>query len=301
MGCLPVLRPVAAVGWGCYLGPMRAAVFSDIHGKFLLPFKLVDLYQQETGRSVDVILQCGDMGAFPDPQRLDRATLRHASRDRDELGFHDHFVTRDPDIAAHLDELDIDMICVRGNHEDHGFLDSLEEASSEPRYPIDAYGRVLVCRSGVVQEIRAGEETLSIVGVGRIGDRKGRSAPPFLQDHERAAMRRLQRLRRDVDLLISHDQEFDEETGFGMRELTELLHQVPFRFHFHGHTGAPFSRRLASNGSTERIKVKELEFGPSGILDPGCMVVVEKQGTSLELEVVDQALTNRLTQYTWRL
>ena len=36
---------------------MRVAVFADIHGKFLLPFKLVHLYQQETGNRIDHILQ----------------------------------------------------------------------------------------------------------------------------------------------------------------------------------------------------------------------------------------------------
>lgn len=71
---------------------MRIAIFADIHGKFLLPFKLVDLYQKETGNEIDLILQCGDMGAFPDIKNLDKATLRHASRDRDELGFYDDFI-----------------------------------------------------------------------------------------------------------------------------------------------------------------------------------------------------------------
>ena len=104
---------------------MRVAVFADIHGKFLLPFKLVHLYQQETGNRIDHILQCGDMGAFPDLAAMDKATLRHARRDRDELGFHDDFLRVKPGIARFLDELDVDMTCVRGNHEDHDFLDGL--------------------------------------------------------------------------------------------------------------------------------------------------------------------------------
>ena len=70
---------------------IRLALFADIHGKFLLPFKLAHHYQQTTGRSIDLIVQCGDMGAFPDKSRMDKATLRHAARDRDELGFMDNF------------------------------------------------------------------------------------------------------------------------------------------------------------------------------------------------------------------
>lgn len=66
---------------------MRIAIFADIHGKILLPFKLVDLYQKQTGQKIDLILQCGDMGAFPNVETMDKATVRHAKHDRDELGF----------------------------------------------------------------------------------------------------------------------------------------------------------------------------------------------------------------------
>lgn len=76
---------------------LRLAIFADIHGKFLLPFKLVHHYQTLTGEKIDGILQCGDMGAFPDKNRMDKATLRHAQRDRDELGFYDDFVTPKPE------------------------------------------------------------------------------------------------------------------------------------------------------------------------------------------------------------
>ncbi len=72
---------------------MKIALFSDIHGKFLLPFKLVDLYQQETGNRIDLILQCGDMGAYPSLENMDKATLKHAKYDRDEFGFFDDFTT----------------------------------------------------------------------------------------------------------------------------------------------------------------------------------------------------------------
>ena len=40
---------------------IRLALFADIHGKFLLPFKLAHHYQQTTGQPIDLIVQCGDM------------------------------------------------------------------------------------------------------------------------------------------------------------------------------------------------------------------------------------------------
>lgn len=155
---------------------MRVAIFADIHGKILLPFKLVDLYQNETGNQIDAILQCGDIGAFPDPENLDKATIKHAKYDRDELGFYDDFVYENESIKKFLDELNINMICVCGNHEDHDFWDKLEEEHSEGSlFPIDIYKRVFVCKSGHKHKLQTKNEELTYIGIGRTGDRKGRS------------------------------------------------------------------------------------------------------------------------------
>ena len=37
---------------------MKVAIFADIHGKVLLPFTMVDRYQQETGERVAMRLNC---------------------------------------------------------------------------------------------------------------------------------------------------------------------------------------------------------------------------------------------------
>ena len=65
---------------------MHIAVFADIHGRILLAFKLVDRYQREMGQHIDLILQAGDMGIFPDQSRMDKATVRHAQSDITESG-----------------------------------------------------------------------------------------------------------------------------------------------------------------------------------------------------------------------
>lgn len=86
-----------------------------------------------------------------------------------------------------------------------------------------------------------------------------------------------------------------------MPELRELLGRVLFRYHFYGYTGEPHACGLASNGITESVKVRELEFNAQGTLDPGCMIVLEKHGAELDLEVVDQHLTNRITRHNWKI
>lgn len=280
---------------------MRVAVFSDIHGKILLPFKLVDLYQKEIGNKIDFILQCGDMGAYPNIENLDKATIKHAQHDRDELGFHDDFTKINQNIKVFLDELNINMICVRGNHEDHDFLDNLEKESSDKSiFPIDVYERVFVCRSGLEQKLETEDEVLNFVGIGRIGDRKGRTENRFIQDYERKEIKKLLKTKNSFDILLTHDKD-DSQSGYGMAEIREVLDHVIFHYHFYGHTGEPFKQETDFNGITQSIKVKELEFNESGILEKGCMVILTKENGELSIEIVDQKLTNKMTKFNWKL
>lgn len=291
---------------------IRVAIFADIHGKFLLPFKLVDRYQKLTGRKVDLILQCGDMGAFPDKANMDKATLRHAKNDRDELGFIDDFVDSKIQIREFLDKLDIDMLCVRGNHEDHEFLDKLEQqaiANEHSAFAIDAYERVWVCRTGIplyiyksnssnVGSIKVANfieptakhkdltnrDVLSIVGVGRIGDMKGRNHAPYIQHYEKQNLKKLVKAQHSFDMLITHDKASNSQRGYGSLEIAKLLDQVLFAYHFYGHTGEPYAQSIANNGLTTSVKIKELEFNNDSKLETGCMLIFEKIAN---LEVAD--------------
>lgn len=281
---------------------MKIALFSDIHGKILLPFKLVDLYQKETGNTIDFILQCGDMGAYPNIENLDKATIKHAQYDRDELGFHDDFTKTNQEIKAFLDQLNINMICVRGNHEDHDFLDNLEKENSQNSlFPIDIYGRVLVCKSGLPQKLETQNEVLTFVGIGRIGDRKGRTEKRFIQDYERKEIKKLLKTKDPFDILITHDKDGSGDQGYGMTEIREALDNVIFHYHFYGHTGEPFKQETYSNGITQSIKIKELEFNETGILEKGCMLILTKENGELSIEIADQKLTNKMTKFNWKI
>ena len=282
---------------------MKIALFADIHGKVLLPFKLVDLYQRTTGQKIDLILQCGDIGAFFDLENLDKATIKHAKYDRDELGFYDDFVVENTTIRTFLDQLGVDMICVRGNHEEQEQLDVLEAQYSDSScFPIDVYRRVWVCKTGVEQyyENRKGEP-LSFVGVGRIGDRKNRTDSRFIQPYEKQAIQRLIKKSPNIDLLLTHDKEHDSARDYGMAEIRSVLDSLLIRHYFYGHTGEPYSTQLDENGITYSTKIKELEFDRNGILPIGCMLILNKiDEDTFELEVVSQQVTNQLAKHNWK-
>lgn len=267
---------------------IRLAIFADIHGKFLLPFKLVDYYQNLTNQKIDAIIQCGDMGAFPDKNNMDRATLKHAKDDRDELGFIDNFIKKNQAVDKFLQTLNIPMYAVRGNHEDHDFLDKLEAKSDKesPYFTIDCYQKVHVLKTGLPLILKNEMDSISILGVGRIGDRKRRDDKKFIQDYERRQLKKLYKHHMDIDILITHDKECESIRGYGSEEISELLNHIAFSYHFHGHTGEPFHQRLSDNGITQSIKIKELEFNTKGKLEEGCMIILEKQENNINIKPV---------------
>ena len=66
--------------------PSTYLVFGDLHGRVLPAFRLAQAWSREHGVALDGLLQVGDLGYFPDPARLDKATRRHAAHDALEAG-----------------------------------------------------------------------------------------------------------------------------------------------------------------------------------------------------------------------
>ncbi|WP_341850058.1 metallophosphoesterase [Chryseobacterium sp. CFBP8996] len=192
------------------------------------------------------------------------------------------------------------MTCVRGNHEDHDFLNNLEKKNSQNSlFPIDIYNRVFVCKSGCKQTLEKENEVLNFVGIGRIGDRKGRSEKRFIQDYERKEIKKLLKTKDTFDVLITHDKD-NSQSGYGMEEIREVLDNVIFHYHFYGHTGEPYKEETDFNGITQSIKIKELEFNEGGILEKGCMIILTKENGELSIEIVDQKMTNKMTKFNWK-
>lgn len=117
-------------------------VFSDPHGRIPLLLKLVWGWQEERGISPDVVLVAGDLGVWPDSDRLDSSTRKYSQKDPSELDFqcfepilptannvpgsarqaHTRRVRHLLD--AMLTELDTKVVFVGGNHEDYDYLNA---------------------------------------------------------------------------------------------------------------------------------------------------------------------------------
>ena len=284
---------------------MQIAVFADVHGRVELCFKLCARWQQETGQTLDFILQAGDLGAFFDRSRLDRATVRHAQLDPSELGFLDDFTVANDRIAAVLSQTTCPLIFVRGNHEDHQALDALEQQYSGPLFPIDVYQRIYCLKTGLPTVLRAADANLTLLGIGRIGTVIGEPEPyqpKYIQPDEQERVYRLGR--EPIDVLLTHDSARDAVTrGFGMAEIRDVLDGYRPIYHFYGHTEEPGYQRRDANGVTLAGKLSDLSWDHEhgGRLRAGCMAILTWRGRDDHaLAVVDDPWLREYHRATWQ-
>src|SRR5579883_3037197 len=191
---------------------MNIAVFADVHGRILLALKLCARWQRETGEHIDLILQAGDMGIFPARDRLDKATARFEEHDPTELGFMQDFVVQsgDPHVRDTLAALTCKLVFVRGNHEDHAWLDELERQHEGAIFPIDAYRRVFHLKTGLPWTFQQGDEQITVLGIGRIAppqEAEDRQHARYIQPYESERISRLGTT--PIDVLLTHHSRTD--------------------------------------------------------------------------------------------
>lgn len=261
---------------------MQIGVFGDVHGQLLLVFHLAARWQQETGQRLDLLLQVGDLGIFPEVKRLDRSTRRHSTATEAGLDFLRYFTRYEPAVAALLHETSCPLLFVRGNHEDHAWLDTLEQRGPTPAFPVDVYQRLYCLKTGVPFLFTHGEETLTILGIGRIGRpaaaRKDR--PHYLQPHEK---QRLSQLGPGaLDVLLTHDGACDQiYPGSGSEEIGSICERLHPVYHVFGHYGGPCRYKQTGSGETLSYKLADLHpdhQSPLEALQAGAMGLLSWHG-----------------------
>lgn len=218
------------------------AVFGDTHGHLRLMFQLARLWQLEFQTHLDGILQCGDLGFFPDPHRLDKATKRFAAFDPEKLGFAWYFrlpkpLKRDARLEKTLSGDPEDLNTVRcpvlwchGNHEHFDLLQEVTACSACSS--VDVFGRLNYLRSGEIHEIAG----IRIAGIGGAPEEDATSVPLFSTRVSAQAVRRLSK--RPFDILLSHGSPRgigSESDQWGSSLLRELVERQQPRYHFFAH------------------------------------------------------------------
>lgn len=281
---------------------MNIAIFADVHGRILVAFALCARWEQETGEKIDLILQAGDLGAFPDMASLDKATKRHAESDPSELGFMHYLLAPSATASAVLQQTTCPLVFVRGNHEAHAWLDTLEQhALRSPIFAIDGYQRLWCLKTGVPYIHRVGDERITILGIGRIAQQGDRLKPEYIQPYEQQQLRQFGK---DVcDVLLTHDMPLGTRyRSQGMPEIDVALSQNQPRYHFYGHVGGDCEQGIAANGQTHYCKLADLEwYGSSRLVHPGSMAILRwHDRDDHSFQVLDAPWLKEYAAYNWQ-
>ncbi|GAB3981594.1 hypothetical protein GCM10029978_082960 [Actinoallomurus acanthiterrae] len=210
---------------------MKIAFFGDVHGCVLHALAAAVTLARRRAIQLDAVVQVGDLGAYPGPERWDEPSRRFGA---DHPAQGDFFRLLNP--SARLAEsvrLALQQIppflFVSGNHEDHQWLADLHDAGAAPVTAVDPLGAYHHVACGHITDV-AGQRTAFL----------GKIEWPESMDFDDDAYTRL--LTADpgsVDILVTHDGPFGMSswrgTTQGSRKLTELLERLQPRLHISGH------------------------------------------------------------------
>ncbi len=261
------------------MSPKTFAVFGDVHGRITLMLMLSRAWEKKTGRSLDGVLQVGDMGAYPDLSRIDDATRRHAARDSDELGF-SQYLRSCREGAALLDGGGWPVVWVRGNHEDFDYLSGFRQPTA-----VDPWGRLVFLPDGQ-QYTLAGVRIGAMGGMAPRHERRGRGRKARKKyrkeqsaDDPRLVPRRLINTA-FVDttpaVLLTHAGPQVPALSSGSQLLTQLCERIRPRVHLFGHHHVALDPTAGPGGST-LIGLEHLEFR-RGHLQQRCWGILELVG-----------------------
>jgi hypothetical protein len=276
-------------------------VFGDLHGRILPAFRLALAWQREHDERVTALLQVGDLGFFPDPAHLDKATLRHAERDPLELGAQ-LVANRSREADALFAEPDLPeaLWFTAGNHEDFDALAALAHGGGCTRddFAVDYYGRVRCVRDGHVVGLQDGLRVAALWGVDDEAPNARRRLPSRAYLKRRSATGLYGTA---FDVLLAHESPRDAvHPDCGSEAISELLRHARPGFAFFGHYGGAVEVADAEYGPTLVRHLAGLELrGTSGTAEARSVGVLRWEGGKGSFEYVAPEWLRTVTRYNW--
>jgi len=272
----------------------------DVHGRAFLALALVATYQRRAGQRLDLVVQVGDMGAFPRPfesaESAEPALAAHLAVDSTEADFA-RLLSADGETAECLRRLRAALTrpvhFLRGNHEDFAFLRDLPVDPLTGTAPADPFDLFRYVPDGTLLDC-AGTH-LAVLGGAEHHEGEG--------GIDTAAVAALATLAADTagtrggfDVLVTHQGHYGSSVGYrgnvqGSRLVTELVDRTRPRLHVFGHaherigpgrTGDTIFLGLA--GLVASVLWRPEAKGATGAtgakgVEPDCLAVVDTEAS----------------------
>jgi Icc-related predicted phosphoesterase len=212
---------------------MKIAFIGDVHGCVLHALAAVAALQRHRGIRLDAVVEVGDLGAYPAPDRMDEPSRRFAAQNPAQADF---FRLLDPEpqlssaIRLALEQVP-PVLFVSGNHEDFEWLAALHHEAEDADV-------VAVDPSGAFRHVVCGHRFL-------VADQRtaflGRIESAGAMDLDGAAYDRLLAAEPgSVDILVTHDGPHGMCRDWhgrveGSPKLAALIEHLQPRLHVSGH------------------------------------------------------------------
>ncbi len=246
-------------------------IAGDVHGHYSVLYSFIKNWQEQHKRKIDLILQTGDMGIYPDPSRADKATIKFAKNDPEEFSFINFYyeseesrsIFKDPGFSAP------DLYFIKGNHEDFEYLNS-QISNFRNAFPIDYYKKMFYIPGGNITEINLDENVpITIAALGGTSYENS-SSQSHLKYYSKSEVNKLLGYTTKIDILLTHDVPYEAITErTGSIEIKELLNILKPSCHFCGHYHIP-GRQLDINPTKSyilnEINYKNLDKNCIGLL-----------------------------------
>jgi hypothetical protein len=283
--------------------PVTFLVFGDLHGRVLPAFRFGSYWSRRARRPLAGLLQVGDLGYFPDPATMDKATVKHAKDDPLELGTLDIVMTNP--LADKVFEEDTDcppgLWFTAGNHEDFAELERLSRGSGRDHsdFVVDAYCCVRGIKDGRVQAFECGLKVGAVWGVDGDGPHCRKNLPKrgYI---DQGAVDRL--AWEEFDVLLSHDAPLDaKREGYGSEGLRAVIGVAKPRFAFFGHYGGDGSRVAGDFGDTRVYHLAGFELRTrDGHPESGSVGVLEQTDSGWSFDFIPDEHLVPFTRHNWK-
>ncbi len=264
---------------------MKIGFIGDIHARVFHTLALITAWQERTGQKLDLIIQVGDLGAYPDPSD-DVRNEKYVRQDPAELDFM-RLLQAEGRIAECLhfiraNVLQSPIYFIRGNHEDFDWLEAQHaQDSQESKVRVDPFDLFHYVKDGTIWELN--HVRMAFLGGIQTREHDRRSIEPD-------AYANLNQLKPgEIDILITHDAPYGIGTNFlghtqGSTLISDLIATITPQYliagHYH-HMNGP-----RAYGATTYLGLNVLvDLRDDGVhrrVQPGSMAVLETTTNQLQ-------------------
>lgn len=271
---------------------MKIAFIGDIHGRVFHALAAVAKWQIVHNEKLDLIIQAGDLGAYPHPDE-ELLNNRFIKRDPSELDF-SRLIAGGREIAEFAEKikshLESPVYFIRGNHEDFYWLDSLKGDNGICN--TDEYGLFKYVQDGTVRDFNG--TLIAFLGGAEFGAKNGGEISIKALDGLLATEQK-------IDILVTHEVHYGIGLSYhgltqGSKHITELVDYLKPNYHItahYHHMIGPHKWHGTVHMGLNNL-VLPLRGKPGRNLRPGCIAIMDTENGQSEF-VKDDWLLNMNT------